>query len=211
MRTAAAGGIPVPTVHAFDLWQGHPAMLLSWCEGRTVLAEAQARPWRAYGLGLMSGRTLARIHRLTAPAQSWSWWQSVTIDEPLREYLAAISRDDALLHLDYHPLNLLTDGYQVTAVLVWTNARCGDPRADLARSITILRLDTGELPPAARLLARIFERGLHRGYGPVDAFAPFLAWAGAYMLDDLSARLTPQQRTRIVAWIERWTRRSSTR
>src|SRR5438132_39917 len=42
----------------------------------------------------------------------------------------------ALLHLDYHLLNVMTDRSRVTGVLDWTNARAGDPRADLARTFT---------------------------------------------------------------------------
>lgn len=60
--------------------------------------------------------------------------------EPLQARLRAISlRKDALPHLDYHPLNVRTDATGLTAVLGWADARAGDPRADLVRSVTILR------------------------------------------------------------------------
>ena len=54
----------------------------------------------------------------------------------------------ALLHLDYHPLNVMCQGPRITGVLDWANARLGDPRADLARTITLLRL--APTPPGTR-------------------------------------------------------------
>ncbi|HUG14682.1 MAG TPA: aminoglycoside phosphotransferase family protein [Thermomicrobiales bacterium] len=211
MRAAAAGGVPVPEVHAVDASQRHPAMLLSWREDRTVVAELASRPERAWELGVLSGELLARINAVTAPEKARSWREGPgAVEPPLSTRLDTLARGDALLHLDFHPLNLLTDGQRITAVLDWTNARAGDPRADLARSISILRLDTGELSPHEQSLARQYERGLRRGYGPVSEFAPYLAWAGAFMLNDIRRRsdATADQRRRIEAWVARWQRRA---
>ena len=44
-----------------------------------------------------------------------------------------------LLHLDYHPLNVLGEAGAISGVLDWTNADGGDPRADVARTGAILR------------------------------------------------------------------------
>ena len=58
-------GLPVPSVHAAGLAQGRPALLLSWCDGRTLLREVQARPWRMWLLGTAMGRMHARIHSVS--------------------------------------------------------------------------------------------------------------------------------------------------
>src|SRR5262245_66546610 len=69
MRAAAAAGIAVPRVEAETLWRGRPVMLLSWCPGRTVLAELRRRPGRAWSLSRALGRTQARLNRVEAPAE----------------------------------------------------------------------------------------------------------------------------------------------
>src|SRR3989304_1106734 len=45
----------------------------------------------------------------------------------------------SLIHMDFPPLNLVSDGAAVTGVIDWPRAAAGDPRADLARTeITLL-------------------------------------------------------------------------
>ncbi len=206
MRAARAGGIPVPMVHASGVWQHRPALLLEWCAGRTVVEEAVADPARAEPLGVASGRLLARLHRVDPPdgIRGRSWLDWFAIPDPLNRALGAVARAPTLLHLDYHPLNLLTNDTDVTAVLDWTNARSGDPRADLARSLAILALNSDEAPVDAGPIVAAFERGLLAGYveaaGPLEDMPLFLAWAGHGMLHDLARRMPPEKRERIVAW-----------
>src|SRR4030042_1376357 len=50
------------------------------------------------------------------------------------------------VHMDFHPLNVLSDGRNITGVVDWTNAAAGDARADLAWTVTLLRM--GPLPPS---------------------------------------------------------------
>jgi len=153
-------------------------VLLSWCAGRTVLEELAVRPWQARCLGVLIGRTLAAIHRIPAPAvprqrrDSWLDWAGPD-DEPLRRRLRELARhgdDTALLHLDYHQLNIMTDGTRITGVLDWENARAGDPRADLARTVSILLVDArGPHGPssAERRMRLALARGCLGGYAEV--------------------------------------------
>ena len=198
MRSALEGGLPVPRVCAAGMWQDRAALLLSWRPGRPVAHELAARPWRAWPLGVMFGLAQAAIHRTPAPealraaGRGWINWAG-----PGEEALAARlretdPREDRLIHLDYHLLNAMTDGERITGVLDWTNARAGDPRADYARTLTILRLDLGTTSPLALAVVRVFEAGWRRGYRrtagrPAD-MAPYYAWAGAVMLRDRGPR-----------------------
>ncbi len=227
MRAARERELPVPHVYASAISKGRPAMLLEWCGGRPMGHELLARPWRVWPLGVLFGRAQARIHNLTAPEallppdRSWLEWLSPD-DHALRSRLVATEPlRHRLLHLDYHLLNVMTDGRRVTGVLDWSNARSGDPRADWARTLSILRLDS-DVPGALRLpgqvLLRLFELGWRRGYrqvaGPLTDLAPFNAWAGAIMEQDLRprpgrrSRVTPRQVRRIRAWIQCWKRRA---
>jgi aminoglycoside phosphotransferase (APT) family kinase protein len=191
MRTLYEGGLPVPKVHAEGVSGSLPALLMSWCPGRTLLAEVRARPWRLWSLGLALGRTHARIHSLPLPA---ALLDVVPAWDPLREDIAA----PALLHLDYHPLNVMVDGGRVTGVLDWANVALGDRRADLARTVTLLRLPP--LPPGTPAVVQLVMRPLleaawRRGYrqlqigDPFVDMAPFYAWAGAMMERDLRPKL----------------------
>ena len=101
-----------------------------------------------------------------------------------------------LLHLDYHPLNVMVNGGQVSGVLDWANARAGDPRADFARTYSILRIepyspqgDSLWLSIGRRLLARAWRTGYVQTGGHLNDMALFYAWAGAAMIRDLSAKI----------------------
>jgi aminoglycoside phosphotransferase (APT) family kinase protein len=200
MRAASTAGVEVPRVEAETLWRGRPAILLTWCPGRTLLAEVRAHPGRAWSLGRALGRAQARLNRVAAPAElleggeRWIDWAG-----PDQAALAARLRDlprrtDRLLHLDFHPLNVMTDGRAVTAVLDWTNTAAGDPRADAARTFSVLLLSP--VPPgtprAFALLRRVLAAALWRGYrdvaGPLPDMPLFHAWAGAAMQRDMAHR-----------------------
>jgi len=118
---------------------------------------------------------------------------------------------DALLHLDYHPFNVLTDGKSITGVLDWRNACAGEPRADAARTISILRIDyIGKLLIPDRVVRKVFELGWRRGYkqkgAALDNLNLYYAWAGAMMERDLASKRTPEDLARIHRWTMKWKR-----
>lgn len=211
MRAAAAGGVPVPAIVAEGAWRGHPATVMTWAPGRTLAEELLANPLdlpHAQALGADLGRVQAAIHalpvtdELATHPESWQDWAGAALAQAgpaegstLRARLAVVeARPDVVIHLDLHPRNVLVDGAtaRVTAVLDWANARIGDPRADLARTLSILRL--APLPPEADRAAvtvarRAFEVSWLGAYeaaaGPVGDLAPFCWRAGAAMAWDL--------------------------
>ena len=200
MAAARDQGLPVPKVYAQGSWQARPALLLSWQPGQPLAHELRARPWQAWKLGMAFGRTQAAIHAMPAPPElidNGCWLDWGNPDQALRACLLAYSRPAmAMLHLDYHPLNVLVAEGQVTGVLDWANARAGDPRADLARTASILRfapLDPSLPALLTQTVRRVFVAGWRRGYreiaGPVAGMTPFYAWAGVVMIHDLMPRL----------------------
>lgn len=200
MALAAAGGIPVPEIRAVGTWRERPVLLLAWCPGRQLFALLRQRPGRARALGAEFGRTQARIHALAVPADSslagrdWVDWAG---PEPaLRARLERLGhRRDALLHLDYHPLNVMAGPSGIAGVLDWSNAAAGDPRADVARTLSILRL-AAISPWMSRMrvatVLRPFTVGYRRGYeevsGPLADLDLFHAWAAAVMVRDLAPK-----------------------
>ncbi|MDQ3810144.1 MAG: aminoglycoside phosphotransferase family protein [Chloroflexota bacterium] len=231
MQAAAQGGVPVPRVHGQTTWQGRPALLLSWCAGRPLLREIQAHPWRVWSLGVAMGRVHRRMHTAPVPdalADSLPAWlpragdSERALQSRVRAMLADAADRPGLLHLDYHPLNVMSTSHAISGVLDWANAAVGDPRADVARTVTLLRLAPAPPDaPAALLLAlrRLLEAAWLGGYrqlaGQTHDMAPFYAWAGAMMERDLRSKLgqpgvwlRPSDLARIGRWTATWKRRA---
>ncbi len=229
MRMAGAVGLPVPTVEQFAVWHGRPAMLLAWCRGETVGDALRRQPWRAYPLGIAFGQTQAAMHALPVPDALYDrdgQWISLAGDGemPLQDRVRiGATAPPALLHLDYHPRNVMVENGIVTGVLDWTNVGVGDARADWARTLSILRLNGAVEARAARVavvtVLRVFEAGWRRGYREqagrrLAGLAPFYAWAGAAMAHDLAPRRgTPHGPpdavyAAIARWTARWKRRA---
>ena len=216
LRAAAAAGLPVPRVYAIGCFlQERPALLLEWCAGQPLAAAVRARPAAILALGHGFGRLHARLHRVPAPPglrTTWIEWGG-PIDAALRQRLLAHTqrRRPRLLHMDWHPLNVLVDHGRPTAILDWTNAHGGDPRADVARTLSILRLSPPRGGTSDRLARRLLEVGWRAGYGsfgPLTAMAPFYAWAGAAMLYDLRHRFSASELAHVARWTNVWRSRA---
>ena len=221
MEAAWAAGLPVPEVHSAGVWQAHPVLLITWLAGRTIADELSARPWLVWSLGSAFGRMQAAIHAVSAPAllcqQPGAWIAWKCKDDPtLQDRLCHLQLNEtALLHLDYHPYNVLTDGKQITGIIDWTNAQAGDPRADAARTLSILRIDPIARQPFLRrfglsIFALAWRIDYQRERGRFKDMPLFYAWAGAVMLSDLAGRykdrlheLAPARR-----WTDKWKART---
>jgi len=207
---------------------------MTWAPGRTLAEELLAThvdEGHVRALGAAVGRVQAAVHLLPVTPEvgthpePWLAWAGDAAAEgtSLRAALAAaIARDPrpaAVIHLDLHPLNVLVEGERVTAVLDWANQRVGDPRADLARTLSILWL--APLPPeadeaAVRAALAAFEARWLAAYegeaGPVGDLAPFCWWAGEVMLRELGRWvgradlpwLTEAYLDRVRAWTAGW-------
>lgn len=217
MEAAHAAGLPVPQVQKAGVWQERPVLLLSWLTGHTVEEELRTRPWRLWSLGQNFGRMLARIHAVSAPAllrqqpDAWISWKCAG-EHSLHDRLRHMSSEkDILVHLDYHLRNVLTDGRRITGVIDWTNARAGDPRADVARTTSILRVDpVARETPGRRLLLRLFELAWRSGYqrerGQLKAMPLFYTWAGIVLQHDLAPRYDdrPHELAPARHWTNKW-------
>ncbi len=223
MRAALAGDLPVPAIHLAGSWHDRPALLLSWCAGEPLIHALQRRPGQVWHLGTQFGRMQAAIHTIApAPAPElppgdWIAWAGAD-ETALQARLRAIAAGTTqLLHLDYHPLNVMTDGHRMTAVLDWANARVGDPRADVARSYSILAIEPSwprgpHIAIFRRILARAWRHGYEQAAGPLSDMALFYAWAGAVMLRDLAPRAARSgsglRLDRVRRWMIVWKRRA---
>jgi aminoglycoside phosphotransferase (APT) family kinase protein len=120
MEYVRARGYPAPEV--FSVSDDGLDMVMARIEGPTMVAAASAQPWKLRRLG----RELARLH------------QSLhLLNAPPRLPAAPCGLGETLLHMDFHPLNIMlsSDG---PVVLDWTRASRGDPLVDVAATWVLL-------------------------------------------------------------------------
>lgn len=199
MRAAHGHGIPVPAVLACDVLDDHPFLLMTWSDGILAREALQAAPAQAHAIGVLLGETLGGIHRIAAPAglspvDAWIARGGSAL-APLRARLERVPNADRLLHLDYHPLNVLMTPGTVAGVIDWANAMAGPPPMDFARSRAILRVVALRFPEHDGLIAimRACEAGLVEGHlrvvGPDPHPELSAAWGMAMTVDDLTGHL----------------------
>lgn len=221
-------GLAVPAVHAAGVQDGTPYLLLSHCPGRPVGEEMRTRPWRAYNLGIAAGAFHARLHQTPVPQGLRSFRAAdggdLELEPALRARLhQAPPLPDTILHLDFHPMNILTDGSQVTGVVDWISAAVGDPRVDFARTVVLLRCprtDHALTTPMIHGLSRLFEYGWASGYAQACGRHPqlaaalrartdqaaFLAAAAGMLAREMGRVRRPADLARIHRWARTWTR-----
>jgi Phosphotransferase enzyme family len=191
-----------------------------WLPGETVATAVSRQPERAEAVGVLVGHAQARLHRLSpAPyvtllSTSWLTWKGPH-DERILEHLKREEQAPCVIHLDFHPENVMIEDERISGVLDWTNAHLGDARADVARTETILMLDAGN-PADPPLLhpesaVWVFARGWRRGYeevaGALGDLSAWYAWAGSVMRHDLAHRYTVDDLTHVRRWTEEWHQR----
>lgn len=197
MTAAAPHGLPVPRVWARGVVAGRPVLVMSFVTGALAFEALTAQPEQAEALGRAMGETLGRLHMVAAPsglsARTDAWLDlGGPALAPVRHLLLAVPGQDRLLHLDYHPKNVLVQAGRVVAVLDWENALAGPPHVDLARSRAILRAAVlgGLIPVSQRGAVAAFEAGLVAGHtaliGPDPHPALSAAWGLAMTVDDLT-------------------------
>lgn len=232
MRACSEAGFPAPIVEATGEAGGYPAAVLTWRPGVPILSIVEKKPWTIWRLTRLFGRAQARLHSIQPPDEfresAPDAWLSLATDRyaDVIEHARSLGLATGhLIHMDYHPLNVVSDGRTVTGVLDWSRAAAGDPRADLARTeITYLwaPIPPGPLAPVFNALRNLMLRAWRSGYrqeaGHLPDYRPLRAWAGATMLAEVEPVLgregvwgTEEDLTRLRAMIETWAREAGIR
>ncbi len=199
LGACAAAGLPAPRVETAGVVEGLPALVLSWCPGYPFWSFVERKPWALWRLGRMFGAVQAQMHAVVPPQEFMARAPDDWLSKVTEQYadLVAHARTlqpstSSLIHMDFHPLNLLSDGSSVTGIVDWARSAAGDPRADLARTeITLLwaPVPPGPLRPLLNLARNLFLRAWRSGYqqvaGPIPEFRPLRAWAGATLLAEI--------------------------
>ena len=212
MDAARSAGLAAPELAARATTAAGEALLLSWLPGTTMLEVMSGAPADAPHWGRRMGVLQRRLHDVTAPG-------SLTAAVADRGHpfgagagLRGLPEGDRLLHLDWHPMNLLVDAVsgEITGIVDWDNARRGNPLLDLARTHSILTLEPAldALPASVRARLPAFVEAWAAGYGIELATIPAACqlWAARVMLADLEPRhaLKPAALDPVRRAIERW-------
>jgi aminoglycoside phosphotransferase (APT) family kinase protein len=167
IEAARSRGVRVPAVLGATTVMGRPGLIMERIDGPDLLTLIGRRPWTAFRVGRICGEVHAQLHEVQAPSvipsakESLKQWiaGSGKLPPHLAEFalgvLAGLPDGDRLCHGDFHPGNILL-AVDEPVLIDWTNARRGDPMADVARTRMMLRL--GETPPGTSVVLRALAR-----------------------------------------------------
>jgi hypothetical protein len=145
------------------------------------------------------GRAQARMHAVRPPVEFVAtapddWLSRVTEQYgDLAEHARGLDlATTSLIHMDFHPLNVVSDGKDVTGIVDWARSGAGDRRADLARTEIIILaapVPPGPMKALLNLTRSLLLRSWRAGYrdlaGPLPDYRPLRAWAGATLLAEM--------------------------
>lgn len=220
MSAAKAAGAPAPAaLEAIEI-DGRPGLVMERCDGADMLTQFGKKPWTIAGAGYAMGVAHAQLHAVAAPPElrkvkegaaariEQSPLVPVDLQAVALEALTRLPDGDRLGHGDFHPGNVIltADGPRV---IDWPNAFSGDPNADVARTLLMLRV--GEPPAGTSAVVkaglsigrRVLDVVYRRGYRSVRTFTD--AETNAWMLPVAIHRLgddIPEERPQLLAMID---------
>jgi len=211
MAAARAAGLPAPELIRRADTPAGDVVLLTWLPGIPMYEALVHDPSVARHLGQLTGEFQRRLHRIIAPADVADVHAEGVLPFDAARGVTGLPHGSALLHLDWHPLNLLVDEAveRICGIVDWDNARRGHPLLDVARTHSMLTFAPSLTGSAARRSAlHDYRDGWVEGYGPAAGTipAPCHLWAGRVMLADLERRYagTPDALDGLRRWTARW-------
>jgi aminoglycoside phosphotransferase (APT) family kinase protein len=160
-------GYPVPLPVCWEEscdMLGGPFLVMEQIPGPTLLQRLLCRPWTVLAVGSRMAEVQTWLHHLPTdgfphPGQPLLERGLDEIQGVIRQYGLGSLRPGlawlrahrpippaaaAIVHLDFHPLNLIHRKGQLPAVLDWDLADVGDPHADVATTIMFIRCAPNE-------------------------------------------------------------------
>lgn len=172
LRLAHEAGLPVPANLAVGVHEGHPVFVQEFLPGRPLAEVLKARPWASRAWGRRFGALQARLHAVEPAGLrrfDESPWRELAGHAGLVAAVEEAHRDSARVfcHLDFHPMNVLAEDGEISALLDFTNAAAADVRTDLGLTWAILEaapLPGGVARRAVGTIVRRFALGWREGY-----------------------------------------------
>ena len=136
--------------------------------GDTLISRAMKKPATVFQAAqIMADQQLAMHNTHTQVIRSYKELVKESMEAPVMGFLTeeeraeilrrleALPDGDSILHLDYHPDNIMSDGAHVS-IIDWMTAASGAPAADVAA--TLYLLNEGEMIPGlSKAVASVLE------------------------------------------------------
>lgn len=139
-------------------------LILKEVAGKTLISLAAKRPQTVFSVHRLMADLQIALHQTESDrirsykgfvkeALDLEAMQFLTPEESAKclERLEALPEGRHILHLDYHPDNIMSDGKSQTTIIDWMTASAGVPAADVAA--TLYLLNEGEMIPGMSKLA----------------------------------------------------------
>ncbi|MBU1227038.1 MAG: phosphotransferase [Actinobacteria bacterium] len=195
-------GAPAPGVHGPREVGYRIGYVFDRAPGKKMLARMRRSPQRVRQWGHLLGDIHARIFHcgcadLPDVKEMLAW--KIVRAEALSSQEKAAARDlltrlpggTKVLHGDFHPNNVFLDGDEAT-VIDWVDASCGDPAADIARTMWLLSPDVDSKDGGLRRPARVLGDAARRAYAAtiLPAAGRTMSQVRAWRLPVLAGRLS---------------------
>ena len=153
-------------------------ILIKKIPGQTLIAFALTKPWIIPGAGKLMAEKQLELHACESDV-IWSYKDLVrqSMDKPNMDFLSKKDRKKVLkyldtlpdkkniLHFDYHPDNIMSDGENVSIIDFMTVAT-GDPAADVCA--TKILLNEGEMipgfPKVVAMILNVLKKYVYKKY-----------------------------------------------
>lgn len=145
-----SAGLPAPTVLDLVTVDGRPGIVFERIEGASIWEEMVADPNQIPSLSLVLAEVQAEVNEARAPKGlpaledrlCENIQQAVGLTSSQRsdalEELDGLPDGDSICHFDVHPNNVLL-GSDKPVIIDWFDSAIGDPNADIARSLILMR------------------------------------------------------------------------
>jgi aminoglycoside phosphotransferase (APT) family kinase protein len=155
-RIVQDAGLPVPHVEPESVMiDGRRGIIYERIVGASMLDVIRRQPWRVIYFGRLMAELQAQVHQQSVaglPTLRDAMQRAIQGADALPELLkqgalqslAQRSERSALCHGDLHPGNILLTA-RGPIIIDWMTAMQGDPQADVARTLLLIRL--GDPPP----------------------------------------------------------------
>jgi aminoglycoside phosphotransferase (APT) family kinase protein len=169
--------LPLPKVYGVKEFQGKKGIVFQHIHGRNVVQAIKKRPFRIFFYIKKLAQIQAEIHNHTAPAHLPSVKEIIRerinnnhdigseLKQKLLSQLDCLPEMNLLCHGDFHPNNVIIEN-DTYYVMDWLGCSTGDPLADVAFTIDLLRchIYTEDVTPVGRIFLLLFRSMLAKKY-----------------------------------------------
>ncbi|PNT90383.1 phosphotransferase family protein [Clostridium thermosuccinogenes] len=148
-KTVHEAGVPSPAVFGVIDAEDRRGIIYERIEGKTMFLHIQKEPWMVYHYAQQLARLQYEVHKCklkNLPAQKDKFTDRIKSSSQILgdrlgkilDYMESLPDGNSVCHGDFHFNNIMVSGNRLVPI-DWTNAYCGNPLGDVARTCLIMR------------------------------------------------------------------------